>query len=150
MDLKLEKYLKEKFEEESISEDVKIYFTEINNNRKDISQLNNVDNPKEVLEENIKMLTTYINELLSINYKFGFEIENNSCEIKFNWNNIINNNSYNSNNMWFEIYNNLFNLAILYHCMGLKISEKELGLYEKNIKQACNYFKQAIYIYLIL
>ena len=68
MDLKLEKYLKEKYEEEeSISEDVKIYFTEINNNGKNISQINNVDNPKEVLEENIKMLTTYINKLLSIN-----------------------------------------------------------------------------------
>ena len=87
---------------------MKIYFTEINNIRKNISQINNVDSPKEVLEENIKMLTTYINELLSINYKFGFEIENNennSCEIKFNWNDIINNNSYNSNNIWFEIYN---------------------------------------------
>ena len=81
MDSRLKEYVIKNYDDSSLTEKVKEYFAELTQNRNVIVQMNEVEESIDRIRENINILTTYINQILSIRQKTTFGKETYSCKI---------------------------------------------------------------------
>ena len=145
MDSKLKEYVIKNYDNESLTEKLKSYFGDLTQNRNVISQMGEVQDAVDQIKQNVYIITSYINQILLIKQKMSFGKEDYSCKIEFTWNDTIKGSSWHSFNIWFEIYNAIFNLAVSYYCLGTGLAKEAT---EKNgYKEACNCFKQAMYLF---
>ena len=145
IEAKLKEYVTQNYDAQSITEKIQSYFTQINQSRTVISQLGEVQDNIDQLKQNINIILSYINMLSAIKQKMAFGKESYSCKIEFTWTDTIKGSKYSSYNIFFEIYNAMFNLATCYYNLGTQVGKVST---EKNgHKEACNYFKYAMYIY---
>ena len=142
---KLSDYIIKNFSNESLIESIKAYFAELASNRFIVSIMEEVQDSKDQLKENINIITLYINKIMFIiqNIKFGKECDN--YKIEFIWNDTIKGNISHSYNIWFEIYNVLYNLAVSYYCLASYLAK--LSTKKDEHKEATNYFKNSLYIF---
>ena len=148
MDSKLKEFVIKNYDNESLTEGVKGFFAELTQNRNVISQMGETQDSIDQLKQNINIITSYLNQILAIKQKMTFGKEDYSCKIEFTWNDTIKNSTWHSYNIWFEIYNTLFNLATSYYSLGLGVSKAAM---EKNgHKEANKYFKNAMYLYNVI
>ena len=146
IDSKLKEYVVKNYDANSLSEKVKKFFGEINQNRAVISKMDQNQSKVEMIKQSINITTHYINELNALKTKMTFGKEIYSCKIEFTWTDVIKNNNWTSFNIYFEIYNALFNLASLYYALGFFTGISENA--DKNVrKEATKYFKNAMYIF---
>ena len=71
------------------------------------------------------------------------------CKIQFDWSDTIKGGHIKSYCIEFEIYNSLFNLAVLYYCYGLNLAHNEAATKEIR-KESTISFKKAIYVFNLL
>ena len=148
MDSKLKEYVIKNYDNESLTEKVKAYFAELTQNRNVISQMGELVDSIDQLKQNINIITSYINQIMAIKQKMTFGTEKYSCKIEFTWSDTIRGSTMKSFNIWFEIFNTLFNLATSYYCLGKAVGKASS---EKNgHKEASIYFKKAIYLYNVI
>ena len=148
MDSRLKEYVIKNYDDSSLTEKVKEYFAELTQNRNVIVQMNEVEESIDRIRENINILTTYINQILSIRQKTTFGKETYSCKIEFSWKDTLKGSSWDSFNIWFEIYNAMFNLAVSYYCLGENVAKAAMD--KNGHKEACNYFKNAMGIFNVI
>ena len=144
-DSKLKEYVIQNYDEASLTEKIKKYFAEINQCRTVISQMGEVQDNIDQLRQNITILLTYINMLSAIKQKMTFGKEGYACKIEFTWTDTIKGSKYSSYNIFFEIYNAMFNLATCYYNLGTQLAKaasEKIGH-----KEACKNFKNAMYMY---
>ena len=115
IDAKLKEYVTQNYDAQSITEKIQSYFTQINQSRTVISQLREVQDNIDQLKQNINIILSYINMLSAIKQKMAFGKESYSCKIEFTWTDTIKGSKYSSYNIFFEIYNAMFNLATCYY-----------------------------------
>ena len=145
MDSKLKEYVTQNYDSQSITEKMKSYFAQINQSRTVISQMGEVQDGIDQLKQDINIISSYINMLSAIKQKMTFGKESYSCKIEFTWTDTIKDSKYSSYNIFFEIYNAMFNLATCYYNLGTQLGKVST---EKNgHKEACKYFKYAMYLY---
>ena len=145
MDSKLKEYVIKNYDNESLTENVKNYFAELTQNRNVISQIGEVVDSIDQIKQNVNIITSYINQIIAIKQKMTFGKESYSCKIEFTWNDTIKGSTWHSYNIWFEVYNAIFNLAVSYFCLGLGVGKAAM---EKNgHKEASKYFKHAMYLF---
>ena len=145
MDSKLKEYVTKNYDSQSITEKMKSYFAQINQSRTVISQMGEVQDGIDQLKQDINIISSYINMLSAIKQKMTFGKESYSCKIEFTWTDTIKDSKYSSYNIFFEIYNAMFNLATCYYNLGTQLGKVST---EKNgHKEACKYFKYAMYLY---
>ena len=145
LDSKFKEYVIKNYDDASLTEKVKTYFSEINQARNVISQMGEVQDNIDQLKQNINIILSYINMLSAIKQKMTFGKESYACKIEFIWTDTIKGSKYSSYNIFFEIYNAMFNLATCYYNLGTelaKVSTDKLGH-----KEACKNFKNAMYVY---
>ena len=148
MDSKLKEYVIKNYDNESLTEKVKSYFAELTQNRNVISQMGELQESIDQLKQNINIITSYINQIMAIKQKMTFGKENYSCKIEFTWNDTIKGSNWHSYNIWFEVYNALFNLATSYYCLGIEVGKAAT---EKNgHKEASKYYKHAMYLFNVI
>ena len=148
MDSKLKEYVIKNYDNESLTEKVKSYFAELTQNRNVISQMGELQESIDQLKQNINIITSYINQIMAIKQKMTFGKENYSCKIEFTWNDTIKGSNWHSYNIWFEVYNALFNLATSYYCLGTEVGKAAT---EKNgHKEASKYYKHAMYLFNVI
>ena len=144
LDSKLKEYVIKNYDNESLTDKVKTYFSEINQSRSVMSQMADVQDDIDQLKQNISIITSYINMLQAIKQKMTFGKESFSCKIEFIWTDTIKGSKWDSYNIYFEIYNALFNLATCYYNLGSQIAKTST---EKNgHKEASKNFKYLLYI----
>ena len=149
IDNKLKEYLIKNNDKTSLSDRIKTFYKELAENRDLMSKMKEIQISTEEIKQNIKIITTYINQINTIKKKMIFGKEKYCCKIQFDWFDTIKGNHIKSYNIDFEIYNSLYNLAILYYCNGLNLAHNEMPT--KDIrKEATNSFKQAIYLFNVL
>ena len=142
---KFKEYVIQNYDNASLTEKIKAYFTEINQCRTVMSQMGEVQDNIDQLKQNINIILSYINMLSAVKQKMTFGKESYACKIEFIWTDTIKGSKYSSYNIFFEIYNAMFNLATCYYNLATKIGQaatEKLGH-----KEACNYYKQAMYLY---
>ena len=100
------------------------------------------------IKSNINILTSYLNQILSIRQKMTFGKESYSCKIEFTWNDTLKNSTWHSFNIWFEIYNALFNLASSYFSLGIVVSKAAMDRMAH--KEANRFFKYGMYLYNVI
>lgn len=145
----LKEFIIKNYKKESLTEKLNSYFEKINKNRKIISQVTETQGDIDTITKNIKVLTEYINQLYMIKEKLSLDKEVNSLKIEFTWSETIKSSiHYTSTNIFFEIYNVMFNLATLYYNIGVEISK--IAAEKNGHKQACNYFRIAMYLHNVL
>ena len=145
LDSKLKEYVIKNYDNESLTEKVKGYFGEINQSRSVMSQMADVQDDIDQLKQNISIITSYLNMLQAIKQKMTFGKESFSCKIEFIWTDTIKGSKWNSYNIYFEIYNAMFNLATCYYNLASQIAKTST---EKNgHKEANKNFKHAMYLY---
>ena len=145
IDSKLKEYIIKNYDTESLTEKVKAYFSDLSQNRNVICQMGEVQDSIEQIKQNINIITTYINQINMIKQKMTFGKESYSAKIEFTWNDTIKGSTWHSYNIWFEIYNALFNLATSYYCLGHEVGKSATD--KIGHKEASKYFKNAMYLF---
>jgi len=148
MDSKLKEYVIKNYDNESLTEKVKSYFAELTQNRNVIAQMGETQDSIDQLKQSINIVTSYINQLMAIKQKMTFGKENYSCKIEFTWNDTIKGSQWRSYSIWFEVYNTLFNLAVLYYFLGVQVAKASTD--KNGHKEASKYFKNAMYIFNVI
>ena len=145
LDSKFKEYVINNYDDASITENIKSYFKEINQCRSVMSQMGEVQDSIDQLKQNISIILSYINMLSAVKQKMTFGKESYSCKIEFIWTDTIKGSKYSSYNIFFEIYNAMFNLATCYYNLATQLGK--IATEKTGHKEACNYYKQAMYLY---
>ena len=144
---KLENYVLTNYNLGMLNDSVDNFFRDIKQNREVICKLCNKENISlDKLSQCKTILTTYINEILTLKSKMTFGKQSYSCKVGFCWSDTICNKEWKSYNIYFEIYNCLYNLAVVYYFLGnhFGITAKD----DKNIlKESVLSYKHALYIF---
>ena len=148
LDSKLKEYVIKNYDNESLTDKVKTYFSEINQSRSVMSQMADVQDDIDQLKQNISIITSYINMLQAIKQKMTFGKESYSCSIEFTWNDTIKGSTWHSYNILFEVYNMIFNLAVSYYCLGKSVGKAATD--KMGHKEASKYFKNAMYLFNVI
>ena len=143
---KLEKYVMNNYTTGLISDNIKNYFRDIKQNRDVICKLSKNETNEEQLVQHKLVLTTYLNEILTLKSKMTFGKQSYSCKIGFIWTDTICSKEWKSYNIYFEIYNCMFNLGVIYFSLGYNLSKNTKDDKNKS-KEAVNYFKHALYLF---
>ena len=149
IDNKLKEYLIKNNDKNSLSDKIKSLFGELAEKRSDMTKMNEIQKTSEEAKKNIETITSYINLINVIKKKMIFGKEKFCCKIQFDWSDTIKGHYTKSYNIDFEIYNSLFNLAILYYCNGLILAASEMPTKEIRKESTIN-FKNAIFIFNII
>ena len=143
---KLENYVLGNYSTSLISDSVQNFFRDIKQNRDVLTKLSKNETSQEQLIQHRSIMTTYLNEILTLKSKMTFGKQSYSCRIGFVWTDTISSNEWKSYNIYFEIYNCLFNLGVIYFKLGDLTAKNSKDDINKN-KEAVKYFKQALYIF---
>ena len=143
---KLENYVLGNYSTSLISDSVQNFFRDIKQNRDVLTKLSKNETSQEQLIQHRSIMTTYLNEILTLKSKMTFGKQSYSCKIGFVWTDTISSNEWKSYNIYFEIYNCLFNLGVIYFKLGDLTAKNSKDDINKN-KEAVKYFKQALYIF---
>ena len=143
---KLENYVLSNYSMGMLSDSVDNFFRDIKQNRDVICKLSKNNTSVEQLTQHKLVLTTYINELLALKSKMTFGKQSYSCKIGFCWSDTICNKEWKSYSIYFEIYNCLYNLAVIYYCLGNHLGNTAKDDKNKN-KEAVKSYKHALYIF---
>ena len=98
---RLKEYIVKYYENESLKDSVKTYFTDLSNNRFISSQIGEVQDSIEQLKQKIKIITLYINKIMFINKNMTIGEESYGFKIEFIWNDTIKDSNWKSYNIWF-------------------------------------------------
>jgi hypothetical protein len=101
LDSKLKEYVIKNYDNESLTEKVKSYFSELSQNRNVLSQMGEVQDGIDQLKTTLDILTGYLNMLSAIKQKMTFGKESYSCKIEFIWTDTIKDSKWNSYNIFF-------------------------------------------------
>lgn len=132
---------------ETSAEKMMSFFRKMQQNREIISKISSVSimNTDQIYQQRI-VLTNYINQLMVLKSKITFGNDGRSCKILFSWYDTIEGNKWQSYNINFEFYNVLFNLAVIYFCIGYDLGIKSSNDKNKK-KEAINKFKVSFYLF---
>ena len=148
MDSKLKDYVIKNYDNASLTDKVKTYFAELTQNRNVISLMGEKQESIDQLKQNANIITTYVNEIMAIKQKMTFGKESYGCKIEFTWNDTLKGSSWSSYNIWFEIYNAIFNLAVTNFCLGVGVGKAATD--KNGRKDALNYYKHAMYLFNVI
>ena len=131
-----------------IPQSLQYYFSDFNNNRNIISQNKDLDSINEI-NSTLEITKKYCNQLIAIKSKMIFGESQHGFNIEFSWEDTITGDSFISNNINFEYYNILFNLASLFFNSGYKKSTSPN--IDKNLrKESIRDFKYSLYLFNII
>ena len=144
-----EEYVIKNYGQQSITEKLKYYFSDFNQNRNVISHNKDDLNKIKDLLLTLDITTKYFNQLIAIKSKMVFGSQPQCCNINFSWSDTITNNLWTSNNVNFEYYNVLFNIASLYFHLGYQKSQS--SKVDKNLrKEAIKDYKYSLYLFTLI
>ena len=143
---KLENYVLQNYNMGILNDNVDHFFRDIKQNRDVICKLSKNNTSIEQLTQHKLVLTTYLNEILALKSKMAFGKQSYSCKIGFIWTDSITFKEWKSYNIYFEIYNCLYNLAVIYYCLGNHLGNTAKDDKNKNKEAVINY-KHALYIF---
>ena len=145
LDSKFKEYLI-KNTDKNVTDSMKAYFSQISQNRDVMVKMEETKKTPEKMNEFIKIITSYINQINLLRKKMTFGKEKYSCKIEFTWSDTIKNSNVKSTFIEFEICNSIFNLATLYYNAGLMLSQTPSATKEIR-KDASKNYKYALYLY---
>ena len=143
---KLENYVLNNYNTGLLSNSVDNFFRDIKQNRDVICKLSKNNYSFDQLSQHRLVLTTYLNEILTLKSKMTFGKQSYSCKIGFVWTDTICKKEWKSYNIYFEIYNCLYNLGVIYYSLGSHLSKTAKDDKNKN-KEAVKNYKHALYIF---
>ena len=146
IDNKLKEYLIKNNDKNSLSDRIKEFFSELQEYRNEMSKMNEIQLTTEEIKNNIDILKAYVNKIYILKKKMIFGKEKYCCKLGFDWSDTLKGGHNKSYNIEFEIYNCLFNIAVLYYCNGLILAGNEMPTKDVR-KESTNSFKQAIYMF---
>ena len=143
---KLENYVLSNYSMGMLSDNVDHFFRDIKQNRDVICKLSKNISSVDQLTQHRLILTTYLNEILALKSKMTFGKQSYSCKIGFCWTDTICKKEWKSYNIYFEIYNCLYNLGVIYYLLGNHLGNTAKD--DKNInKEAVKNYKHALFIF---
>ena len=143
---KLESYVLSNYNLGMLSDNVDNFFRDIKQNREVICKLTKNASSLDQLIKHRLILTTYLNEILTLKSKMTFGKQSYSCKIGFVWTDTIVNEEWKSYNIYFEIYNCLYNLGVIYYCIGNNLAKTAKD--DKNkLKESVINYKHALSIF---
>ena len=134
---------------QAITPNLQNYFSDFNKNRifvgykkDDMKSIKDITNA-------LKITTKYFNQLIAIKSKMNFGLEHKACKIDFFWSDTISGDTRASNNINFEYYNVLFNIASLYFYLAYQKCTS-LNVDKALRKEAIKDYKRALYLFNII
>jgi hypothetical protein len=143
-DKTMKAYITKNYDQDAYNQ-VQSFIVELQQCRNTLIKLNEVDKGYESLKKTKDNLIEYLQYINLLKSKMNFGTDQFSLKFEFSWKDVLKNDSCTSNNINFEYYNNLFNLAVCYNLLGTSISinnEEELKL-----KESIKYFQHAAWLF---
>ena len=128
----------------SYTEKVQQFITEYQQCRNLIILLNEKDKTYDSMKTVKENLINYLTNLTLIKSKMNFGKDDFSIKVDFAWRDVVKNDFWYSNNVNFEYYSCLFNLAIAYSCLGSCILPTED---EAKLKEGIKYFQFSSWLF---
>ena len=125
---KLKEYTGNKCNEEVIR-----FFTDIQQNRNVICKMSQLSVTSDLIQSNIPVVISYINQLVILKSKVTFGKKKPACSISFEWYDTIKNSKYSSHNIYFEYFSCLFLLAMMYYQLAINLINENKPLTNKDI-----------------
>ena len=145
---KLEKYVNQNYNM-GMSGNLEKLFRDIQQNREVISKITRMKPSKDQLEQNKSIFITYLNEILTLKSKMVFGRQSYACAICFRWTDTIKGKEWESYNIYFELYNCMYNLAVVFYCLGIYYGNAAGD--DKNMnKEAVRNYKNALGLFGVL
>ena len=110
----IKNYIISNYEAASFTPTVEKFLGEVQQNRNVISGLGEVKQNLDSLKSNRQICMHYITQLNLLKSKMSFGKEKIAVSLNFQWKDTLKNSNCSSNNIHFEIYNVMFNLATIY------------------------------------
>jgi len=145
LDSKLKEYVIKNYDNESLTDKVKQYFSSLNQNRNVIAQMGEVQDNQDQIKQNINIISEYLNQIIALKQKMTFGKESYSCKVEFIWTDTIKGSKWDSYNIFFEFYNTMFNLATNYYNLASIYSKTATD--KSGHRDANKYFKYAMYTF---
>ena len=125
---KLKEYTGNKCNDEVIR-----FFTDIQQNRNVICKMSQLSVTSDLIQTNTPVVISYINQLVILKSKVTFGKKKPACSISFEWYDTIKNSKYSSHNIYFEYFNCLFLLAMMYYQLAINLINENKPLTNKDI-----------------
>jgi hypothetical protein len=145
-DSKLKEYLIKNNGKSTLTDKAKELFKQVTQNRDAMSKMKEIQISSEEIKNNIEIIISYINQINAIRKKMIFGKDKYCCKITFDWSDTIKGNHIKSYNIEFELFNALYNLAVLYYCNALNLARSDSPPKEIR-KEITLCFRYAIYIF---
>ena len=148
-DSKLKEYIIKNYDAESMTDKVKDFIAELQQNQNVISQMTGVVTNVDQIRTNKEIYLSYINQLEKLKGKMTFGKEEFSAKIEFTWTDTLKKSKFSSYNINFEFYNALFNYATLHFLLATFLA-KEAGNEESILKEVTKNYRYAMGVYDII
>ena len=142
-------YVSKNYGEQAFTPNLQSYFSSFNQNRNVISHSKDNEHSINILKTTLQISIQYLNQIIALKTKMIFGKENYCCTIDFCWTDTIKGNMWHSNDINFEYYNILFNIACLYFRLGYEKSLLQ-NINKQLRKEAIKDYKHSLYLFEIL
>ncbi len=147
----LNSYISANYTVSVMDDKIDTFIRDLKQNRDVIYKMPKISDSQEQLTQNKTILIAYINQILALRSKMTFGKEEYSCKIKFKWTDTIEGKEWSSYNINFEFYNVLFNLATVFYCLGIAISNRQSKTIDKNVKkEASKNLRNSLYCFRVI
>ena len=148
-DSKLKEYIIKNYDAESVTDKVKDFIAELQQNQSVISQMTGVVTNVDQIRNNKEIYLSYINQLEKLKGKMTFGKEEFSVKIEFTWMDTLKKSKFSSYNIHFEFYNALFNFANLHFLLATFLA-RDAGNEESILKDVTKNYRYAMGLYDII
>ena len=141
----LKEYIIKNYDAE-LPEDTKVFIGELQQNQAVINSMTQINQSLDTLKVNREIVLNYVNQINVLRQKLTFGKEKFSIKIEFRWKDIFKQSKWESYNIYFELYNALFNLATIHYLIAIHM-EKDNSNEENYLKEISNNYRNAMAIF---
>ena len=141
----LKEYIIKNYDAE-LPENIQNFIGELQQNQSVLSKMGEVAPNLDTLKVNREIVLNYVNQLNVLKQKMSFGKESYSIKIEFIWKDIFKRSKWDSYNIYFELYNALYNLGTIHYLIAYHM-EKDNNDEENYLKEISNNYRNAMAIF---
>ena len=123
---KIQNYIKTNYTLKNNEKSVNTFISNFNSKHNALSNLNKISKEKSILEKQQSILISYLKQILILQAKFPPKESPDHIRFHFMWKDVLNQELRTSDDLYYEYFNSLYNLGILYFVQGY-VTDKEVA-----------------------
>ena len=146
---KIQTYIKANYNLKLIEKSVNTFISDFNSKHNALSNLNKISKEKTILQKQQSILISYLKQIQILQAKFPPKESPEHIRFHFMWKDILKEQLHTSDDLYYEYYNSLFNLGILFFVQGYT-TDKDVAKFsidENRCTEICQTFQRAMWCF---